>query len=361
MTPRITRLLLFVVLIAGSFCCVASAQDADATAPKFSREQQREVTLLISRFRLAGKDLDKRVTIVRQAMTIGPPAVEAILSAIERELHPQLKRYRGLFSSQAALLVKKQARKTNLEEAAELRRTVLGLQHRPDFTKELIVANADPAMQRLAEIFLCNREQVIAGSKKLQTERQRIAALGALWEQCAIYLHRALPADADRPQQPPSFEKYIQGEEEIAVGMASPMSAQTRGVLATNAKLAARLDAEEARAILALNLTRTLLGLSPVAIDLKLCATARDHSSDMQRLEFFAHESPVSGKTTPWDRAKRMGTTANAENIYYGVHDGRVANQVWFHSPPHHKNMLGSYSRVGMGRSGSYFTEMFGR
>lgn len=353
--------MLFVVLIAGSLCCVADAQDAAATSPKLSQEKQRAVTLLISRFRQAGSDLDERVTIVRQAMTIGPAAVEAIMSAIERELHPRLKRYRGLFSSQAAVLVKEQAPKMNLEEAAELRRTVLSLQHQPDFTKELIVANADPAMQRLAEIFLCDREQVIAGSKKLQSERQRIAPLGMLWEQCAVYLHRALPDDAEKPQQPPSFEKYIQGEEEIAVGMASPMSAQTRGILATNAKLAARLDAEEARAILALNLTRTLLGLSPLAVDRKLCATARDHSSDMRRLDFFAHESPVSGKTTPWDRAKRMGTTANAENIFRGVHDGRVANLGWFHSPLHHKNMLGNYSRVGMGRSGSYFTEMFGR
>jgi uncharacterized protein YkwD len=33
----------------------------------------------------------------------------------------------------------------------------------------------------------------------------------------------------------------------------------------------------------------------------------------------------------------------------------------WFLSPGHHKNMLGeSHARQGLGRSGKYWTEMFG-
>jgi uncharacterized protein YkwD len=92
-----------------------------------------------------------------------------------------------------------------------------------------------------------------------------------------------------------------------------------------------------------------------------LAATAaRDHSRDMESLHFFAHESPVEGKKMPWDRALRFNTTAQAENIVMGVHDGRDANEAWFHSPGHHKNMLGEHVRVGVGCSGVYFTEMFG-
>ena len=143
--------------------------------------------------------------------------------------------------------------------------------------------------------------------------------------------------------------------------MAAPISELTRQILAANSRLAAQLDPEEARGILALNLTRNLLGLPPLAIDLRLCAAARDHSQDMRRLEFFAHTSPVTGKASPWDRAKRFGTKAAAENIYHGAHDGRIAHRAWFHSPGHHKNVVGQYTRVGLGRSGAYFTELFGK
>jgi uncharacterized protein YkwD len=138
------------------------------------------------------------------------------------------------------------------------------------------------------------------------------------------------------------------------------MDPVTRGVLAANARLATQLDPEEAKTILALNLTRNLLGLSAVAIDLKLCAAARDHSADMQKLNFFAHESPVEGKRSPWDRAKRFGASASAENIALGCHDGKHANQMWFESPGHHRNMLARHARVGVGRAGVHYTEMFG-
>ena len=44
-----------------------------------------------------------------------------------------------------------------------------------------------------------------------------------------------------------------------------------------------------------------------------------------------------------------------------GCHDGRAANECWFHSPGHHANMLGNHVRIGMGRSGLYYTEAFGK
>jgi uncharacterized protein YkwD len=81
----------------------------------------------------------------------------------------------------------------------------------------------------------------------------------------------------------------------------------------------------------------------------------------METLKFFAHESEVPGKREPWDRARNFGTTADGENIFMGVPDGNRANLAWFHSPGHHKNMLAVHSRIGMGRSGVYFTELFGK
>ena len=53
-----------------------------------------------------------------------------------------------------------------------------------------------------------------------------------------------------------------------------------------------------------LNVGRDLLGLRPMKLEEKLSAAAEGHSADMVRLGFFAHESPVPNKRTPWDRAK---------------------------------------------------------
>jgi uncharacterized protein YkwD len=44
-----------------------------------------------------------------------------------------------------------------------------------------------------------------------------------------------------------------------------------------------------------------------------------------------------------------------------GYRDGKAANEGWFHSPGHHKNMLvPDHRRIGVGRSGVYYTEGFG-
>ena len=87
------------------------------------------------------------------------------------------------------------------------------------------------------------------------------------------------------------------------------------------------------------------------------------HSKDMETHKFFDHISPVKGHKTPWDRARLAGTTASAENIFAAKKDtpGNVASDAWFVSPPHHRNMLGEHRRVGVGRHGKYFTQVFGR
>lgn len=131
-------------------------------------------------------------------------------------------------------------------------------------------------------------------------------------------------------------------------------------MLSANARLAEKLDPEEARAILELNLARNLLGLPALLIDLNLCAAARSHSADMEKLHFFSHESPVEGKKTPSDRAKLFGTRADAENIFMGSTSGKSAHEGWFRSPGHHRNQMSNQVRVGVGRNGKYFTQMFG-
>jgi hypothetical protein len=58
------------------------------------------------------------------------------------------------------------------------------------------------------------------------------------------------------------------------------------------------------------NYERTVIGLRALRIEEKLSDAATGHSSDMASKGFFAHESPVPNKKTPWDRAALGNLTA---------------------------------------------------
>lgn len=339
----------------------AQASQADEPSAVNAAQRKRESTRLTGLYRRARKDRGRQAELIDEAAAFGPAVVWQLLAAVEREMYPALSRYRTRFYQQASGLSTRRMREVNLEEVVRLRQMVLSLQKGQNFTKQTIIARGDPALARLEEVFMVERQQVLAGSERLQTERQALREVGLLWEQAAGHLYRAMPDDQSKPKTPPSFEEYLRGEERLAVGLSVPMVPQTRAIIAANARLARRIDPEEARTILALNLMRNLLGLSPLVIDLQLCIVARDHSNDMRRLGFFAHQSPLPGKTTPWDRARRFGCSASAENIFVGSPNGQTANRAWFHSPGHHVNMLGDHKRVGVGRSQTHFTELFGK
>lgn len=130
-------------------------------------------------------------------------------------------------------------------------------------------------------------------------------------------------------------------------------------VLKKNERFKGEIPRNEYAGILELNHWRIAAGLAPLEIDPKLCDAARDHSKDMERLGFFAHQSPVKGKKEPWDRAKNFGTTARGENI--AINDStEAANQAWFFSPGHHKNMFKpDFSVIGLGIQGRHYTQLF--
>jgi uncharacterized protein YkwD len=134
-------------------------------------------------------------------------------------------------------------------------------------------------------------------------------------------------------------------------------------VMEDNLKAArkAELPENERIGIEDLNLMRLLVGQSALRIDLKLCEAARGHSEDMKTLGFFAHNSPVPGKSTPSARAAKAGTSGGGENIFMGSTSPLGANMGWFYSPGHHKNMFNpGYHRIGLGNYGVHWTQMFG-
>jgi uncharacterized protein YkwD len=75
--------------------------------------------------------------------------------------------------------------------------------------------------------------------------------------------------------------------------------------------------------------------------------------------KFFAHDSPVPGKRTPGDRAALQGASASGENIAMGNREPEPTFWQWFGSLGHHRNMLGDYTEIGVGRHEAHWTEMF--
>lgn len=113
-----------------------------------------------------------------------------------------------------------------------------------------------------------------------------------------------------------------------------------------------------------LNRERLLLGLPPLLMDEKLSDAAKGHSADMAGLGFFAHESPVPGKKTPWDRARKAGFEGrgSGENIYMGSPAAQAAYDAWFASDGHRFIMHASGpNTLGVGISGRHWTMMTGK
>jgi uncharacterized protein YkwD len=131
-------------------------------------------------------------------------------------------------------------------------------------------------------------------------------------------------------------------------------------VMMENAALRGQVPDLEYRHALRVNLYRMLLGKGALRLNPKLCDAAREHCQDMIEHKFFAHESPLPGKRTPGDRAKKHGASAGGENIYLGSENPEEAFWAWFHSLGHHKNMVGDYAVFGVGNSARHWTQMFG-
>ena len=116
-------------------------------------------------------------------------------------MYPKLKAYRGKFYQQAVAAMRARAGNADFREITTLRQTVLALPAAPDFTKEAITRVADPAVQRLKEILVIGRADVLARSEALQAEREKLHETGQLWQQCGVYLHNEMPASDHRQRR----------------------------------------------------------------------------------------------------------------------------------------------------------------
>jgi uncharacterized protein YkwD len=107
---------------------------------------------------------------------------------------------------------------------------------------------------------------------------------------------------------------------------------------------------------------RQMMGVGVLALDNRLTYAAQIHADDMSHLGFFAHQSPVPGRTHMSDRGREGGHfQVTGENLHRGGNSGVGSVQAWIGSPGHHSNMLApSHRSIGPGASGPYTVELFG-
>ena len=117
---------------------------------------------------------------------------------------------------------------------------------------------------------------------------------------------------------------------------------------------------EEKNCIKATNRYRMLMGKSPDECKPKMVHCGRAHSTEMKKLGYFSHTSPTKRNRTFGQRAGNFKTSASSENIAQGQATGQGAFNGWYHSPGHHRNILGSHGTTGVGTFQRTWTQMFG-
>lgn len=142
-----------------------------------------------------------------------------------------------------------------------------------------------------------------------------------------------------------------------------------------SAAAATAYDSEELQFLQLINEYRQNNGLRALLLSDTLTLTSDNHSEDMAKYGFFAHDSvrssyyPVGSR--PWDRMAVDGydyNTYRGENLAVGYETAEEAFEAWRNSPSHNAAMLdGNYKVVGISRLiipgsewGSYWTTDFG-
>jgi uncharacterized protein YkwD len=336
---------------------LASTAAGEKAAPApLPVEQVRELNRILADFAKSNTTLEQQEKIAARVLEIGGMGPDRLERMAASRVASGERGYRKAFFEAAAAACKKKVvggGDDRSSEVKEHRGAVLSLRN-GSTTKEQLVSKGDPALKWLRENLLVTPQEVLESSESLAALRAKLLGLDAIRAQC-----RAAAETAG--SKPPDLAARLEDYEEVAAIMGLPMGQGDRRTMLANLSLASELQREETLGIRDLNRMRAMLGIGVLATDVKLCEAARGHSQDMNEKKFFSHTSPVAGKSSPWDRAKQAGTTASAENIAAGARSGAGSNRQWFHSPGHMRNMLGGHRRMGLGRDGNKWTQMFGR
>jgi uncharacterized protein YkwD len=111
-----------------------------------------------------------------------------------------------------------------------------------------------------------------------------------------------------------------------------------------------------------LNARRVAVGLPPFILSERLSAASGQHSEEMVKMGYFAHESPVPENKTPADRARNAKFEGNSkgECITNGPGSAQASHESWWYSDGHRLILYGGGNCQGIAKFGKMWTFMTG-
>ena len=344
----------------------ADAQKATKTPtiidPKIQAQNQFKIRKLVNQFRKSYEDADKLTEIIKQLAALGERGKKVALQEIDRALKTLLQAYQKAFAAHAVQMTRAKYLE-NRKSITAMRRQVMATLHQNHEFDQEDVKKVLAAVADINKVTFVTKKEVRQSSKRLLAAA---IAIDALVNSQHIFLRKSTVGHGqgqysvsdliNNIESKGVYEaRYGRRDNNINAKNSTPATGKSNNTVSASAL--------EIAATKALNSFRNSLGLSSLMIDSNLIAAGRDHSKDMSNLNFFSHTSPIARKTNPWDRARLFGTTASAENIAKGFTDPQRVTDAWIKSPGHRKNMVGAYSRVGVGfyHVGGHWTQLFGR
>ncbi|PFL19926.1 serine protease [Bacillus cereus] len=170
------------------------------------------------------------------------------------------------------------------------------------------------------------------------------------------------PAEQKPVEQKPSEEVQKPEAQKPAENNNTQKPAEQKPAEQKPSEEAKSLSEFEQRVVELTNAERTKQGLPALQIDTELSKVARIKSEDMQKNNYFDHNSPTYG--SPFDMMKKFGIsyTSAGENIAQGQRTPEEVVQAWMNSAGHRANILNSgFTHIGVGyvESGNYWTQQF--
>ena len=170
------------------------------------------------------------------------------------------------------------------------------------------------------------------------------------------------PAEQKPVEQKPAEEVQKPEAQKPAENNNTQKPAEQKPAEQKPAEEAKSLSDFEQRVVELTNAERAKQGLPALKIDTELSKVARIKSEDMQKNNYFDHNSPTYG--SPFDMMKKFGIsyTSAGENIAQGQRTPEEVVQAWMNSAGHRANILNNgFTHIGVGyvESGNYWTQQF--
>ncbi|MCP1162657.1 CAP domain-containing protein [Bacillus tropicus] len=170
------------------------------------------------------------------------------------------------------------------------------------------------------------------------------------------------PAEQKPVEQKPAEEVQKPEAQKPAENNNTQKPAEQKPAEQKPAEEAKSLSEFEQRVVELTNAERAKQGLPALKIDTELSKVARIKSEDMQKNNYFDHNSPTYG--SPFDMMKKFGIsyTSAGENIAQGQRTPEEVVQAWMNSAGHRANILNNgFTHIGVGyvESGNYWTQQF--